>query len=485
MPNHRNIVFISHASPEDNDFTIWLASRLELLGYEVWIDKNQLIGGEKFWEEIDQIIRNKAVKILLVYSKYICQIDQNKNPIFGKLKDGIYKEYSLAESISKQNELNDFILLLNLDGSAYNLFIGAERFNQIHFNENWADGLKQLDSKLKKDFVPKNKVIIDLEFTDWYESKYLKISSISKKNELYYSNWWAINELPEKFYIYQFENEEQAKTIYEQDSEFPMGRISNSLTSFGQKSSFEINYKNEKISVKPSRIFKLKISDVLLGFESDKFPNKRDAETHLKQLLKRIFHLIMKNRGMFWYELANKKLAYFYTPANLSKLKVRFEYPYRTKSPKKFKTKNLIGKHKFLGNWHYAVSVKPILSPILAFSLKNHLTFTNDGFELWKNSKGEIDKDKIHSHRRAKGKRMFNEEWRDLLLAFINGLKNDGKIEIQLSNDFKLSMDDKTETFWADFGYFDPKDKTRQGLLSVYENRENEVDDEEEITENE
>jgi hypothetical protein len=485
MPNGRNIVFISHASPEDNDFTIWLASRLNLLGYEVWIDKNQLVGGEKFWEEIDQTIRNNTIKFLLVYSKSICQKDQDENLMLGKLKDGIYKEYSLAESIGKQCEINDFILLLNLDDSAYNLFIGADRFNQISFNDNWADGFRLLEMKLNKDLIPKSGLIANPDFVNWYENKYLNISSITKKNELYYSNWWTINKLPEYYYIYQFENEEQSKTIYEQDSRFPFGKISNNLTCFEPDLSFEVDYKENKLIIKPSNVFKIKIADVLLGFESIKFPTLRDAENHLKNLLKRVFHLIMKNRGMFWYELANKRLAYFYTPANLTRLKVKFVYPYRPKKSRNSKTKNLIGRLKNLGNWHFAVSVKPILTPIVAFSLKSHITFTTDGFLVWKDSKGEINKNKIHSHRRAKGKRLFNEEWRDMLLAFINGIKKDGSISIALSSSFHLDMKDSTELFWADFGYFDPKDKSRQGLLSMYEIQEEQIDEEEDLEESE
>lgn len=43
-------IFISHANPEDNDFVIWLASRLQLLGYKVWVDKEAMLGGEKMWE---------------------------------------------------------------------------------------------------------------------------------------------------------------------------------------------------------------------------------------------------------------------------------------------------------------------------------------------------------------------------------------------------------------------------------------------------
>jgi len=41
----RDTIFISHATPADNDFSIWIASRLEMLGYKVWIDK------EGYWVE--------------------------------------------------------------------------------------------------------------------------------------------------------------------------------------------------------------------------------------------------------------------------------------------------------------------------------------------------------------------------------------------------------------------------------------------------
>src|SRR4051812_42456531 len=104
----RTQIFISHANPEDNAFGIWLYSRLTALGYDVWIDKSALLGGEKFWEEIDQVIRNTANKILLIYSKSVCF-----GGVAGKLKDGIHKEYCLAESVGRSGNLQDFIILLN------------------------------------------------------------------------------------------------------------------------------------------------------------------------------------------------------------------------------------------------------------------------------------------------------------------------------------------------------------------------------------
>lgn len=492
----RDTIFISHATPEDNDFTIWLASRLQLLGYTVWIDKNALLGGEKFWEEIDQTIRNRAVKVLLVYSKSICMKDENGNPILGKLKDGVYKEYSLSESIGKQNKLNDFLILMNIDASTYNLFIGADRLNQIPFYDNWADGFKQLEKKLVKDQIPKNADSVDESFSNWYTTQYVVPNGITERKELYYSNWWTISELPEYFYIFEFKTEKQAKKVYlGKNNDLPMGKVSNYLSSFEKTPDFTINVDEKEVTVKHQDVHRIKISDMLLGFESSSFPTKRDAENHFKNLLQRVFHLMAKRRGLYWYEMANKRMAYFHTLKSLETMKIKFEFPHRTID--KSKTKNLIGKYKNLGKWHFAVSAKPIITPALGFSLKSHIAFTDDGYSVWKKDKEivkdgikkkekVVDTDRIHTQRRAKGKRLFNEEWRDMLIGFLHSLQENDKIEIRLSSSFMLKMPNVPDIFWSTFGYFDPNDKSRHGLLSMYEvidHEEGENDKEENETE--
>ncbi|HEY0744602.1 MAG TPA: toll/interleukin-1 receptor domain-containing protein [Chryseosolibacter sp.] len=482
----RDTIFISHATPEDNDFVIWLASRLKLLGYNIWVDKNALLGGEKFWEEIDQIIRNKAIKVLLVYSNNICMKDENGFPQPGRLKDGIYKEYSLSESIGKQNRLDEFIILMNIDASTYNLFIGAERLNQIPFYDNWADGFKQLEKKLVKDQIPKNKDLTDESFSNWYTNQYLVPNGITARKELYYSNWWSIEKLPEYFYIFEFRTEKQAKAIYLSNNNFPLGKMSNYISSFEVNPDFKIKVDERTINVKHEDVHRIKISEMLRGFNAASFPNQTDAENHFKNLLQRVFHLIAKRRGLCWVDMSNKKMAYFHTPKSLEKLKIRFEYPHRTIN--KSKTKNLLGKYKNLGKWHFAISVKPILSPVVGFSLKSHITFTHDGFSVWKkeviNERDKkkhkaIDIEKIHTHRRAKGKTFFNEEWRDMLIGFLHSLKDNNKIQIRLSSSFNLQMPDFPKSYWASFGYFDPKDKSRHGLLSMYDARYVDEDEDE------
>jgi len=460
----RDTIFISHATPDDNEFAIWLASRLQLLGYKVWIDKDALLGGEKFWEKIDSAIRNDTIKFVLVYSKNIFQRNEAGELRAGKLKDGVYKEFSFAESIGKQENLSDFIGLLNIDDADYNLFIGGDRLNQIPFYENWAVGLKQLVRKLEKDSVPKFEEKRDSVFSDLYENEMTTKNGIIGKKELYYSNWWTIKKLPDSFFIYQFHSEKQAKLIYEKVSPFPISKISNCLASFDSEINLIVEHEGELIQVVPTGKFEIKVTDVLLGFESANFPIHRDSENHLKILLKRVFHLLMKNRKMFWHEMSNKRLAYYHTPASLNTLKVKFDYPFRSKKAKPI-ARNLLGTYQYKLHWHYAVSAKPILTPIVGFSLKNHLTFSDDGYTSWE------DKEKVHSHRRKKAKdsKYFNESWRDFQSAFLNSLCNaEGKIEIPLNKDFILEMGVWTEMFWADFGFYEPYDKDRQGLLNDF-----------------
>ena len=46
--NERTVLFVTKATPEDNEFTEWLAPRLEAAGYQVFADILNLEGGERW-----------------------------------------------------------------------------------------------------------------------------------------------------------------------------------------------------------------------------------------------------------------------------------------------------------------------------------------------------------------------------------------------------------------------------------------------------
>ncbi|MFD1630566.1 toll/interleukin-1 receptor domain-containing protein [Pseudopedobacter beijingensis] len=448
---NRDSIFISHATPQDNEFSIWLTSRLEMLGYKVWIDKEGLLGGERFWVTIQQAIQSSA-KVLFVYSKNIVTNE-------GILKQGIENEIEYAKSIALQFHIQDYIIPLHIDDSPYNLAIGLPNINHIPFNNNWAEGLKILKKKLEKDSIPQIFDTSKSVMAEWYENEYISNCSIIPKTELFYTSWWSVSDLPKEFYMYQFSNEVQAKAIRNSNQTIPVSLMSNVLSTFDAKLSFVVNRDDENIELKPVHTYIYSLNDILYGFESDKFPQHRDVENHFKRLLYRVVSNFLIYKGLWRNEMSNKRLAYFLPKYEKIK-KIDFTYPYSNRK----KSKSILGKFESIGMWHYAVSIQPMLFPFVGFSLKSHILFTSDGFKI-------IDDDKKqHSYRRKKGKRFFNEEWRDLLLAFLQRLKDDNEeIKIKVSQEgLVMKMKEWPEMFWSEVGYNDPNSKMDLDKIEDY-----------------
>ena len=446
----RDSLFISHVTPKDNDFAKWLYIKLELAGYKTWIDIEKLYGGERdFWQPIEDEIKNNTVKFLLICS----------NQTFSA--DGVLDEYEFARSIAKEFDLSDFIIPIRIEDIAYHSRIGLNRYNVIDFVQSWLEGLQKLIRKLEKDHVPKHHSDDKIELNNLLESINSPDSGFITKKEKYYSNWWLINKLPEKIFLFKYYNDSQAEVIFKESEDFPTIRHGLYLISFEEnvKTYSEIH----NLEVIPITSIGISIEDIFTTYQSKSYPTRDDVEYLLKRLLNRTFHLLMKNKGIYWYEMANKRLCYYYPKNLIEKNKVTIQYPrYR-------KTKNLIGKY-YNWNWHFGISNKAQLHPRLCFSLKSHILFSNDGFQIWDNDT------KLHSARRSKGKKWFNEEWRDQLIAFINALKSDNhQIEIKLNQSFTLQMPLSTIPFISDTGYLQPDLKDRQDIL--YEIDDFETDD--------
>src|ERR1700722_4514482 len=90
VPHAKQTIFISHAAPEDNEFARWLSLQLIGWGYNVWCDIIKLKGGEDFWVEIENELRNNATKFLYILTK-------NSNQ-----REGTLKELAVAQKVKKQ-----------------------------------------------------------------------------------------------------------------------------------------------------------------------------------------------------------------------------------------------------------------------------------------------------------------------------------------------------------------------------------------------
>lgn len=98
----RPALFISHASPEDNRFVLWLGAKLAALGYEVWADVLRLRGGDDWQRKLEDALRARAAKVLFV-----------ANPV-SAAKQGVRNEIQIATEVAKKVRDNEFIIPLRL-----------------------------------------------------------------------------------------------------------------------------------------------------------------------------------------------------------------------------------------------------------------------------------------------------------------------------------------------------------------------------------
>jgi len=143
----RDMVFVSHANPEENEFARWLSLQLANEGYAVWCDVTKLLGGEKFWENIQDAIAKRTVKFVFALSR----ASNQKSGTLDELNYALGVEKKLGKDFRK-----DFIVTLKLDDLPYDdVYIGIQRRMHIDFSTSWATGLSSLLKRLKEDQIPK------------------------------------------------------------------------------------------------------------------------------------------------------------------------------------------------------------------------------------------------------------------------------------------------------------------------------------------
>ena len=188
----RNLVFISHANPEDNQFCRWLSLRLAREGYPVWLDLRHLLGGEDFWNEIEAAIRHRAVKVLYVLSRT------------SNTKPGVLKELALAQTVAKVDNFHDFVVPLKIDNIPFSdLNIEVHRLNAIPFEASSARGFQQLVLKLEQDGVQKDANFTPDAVTTWWRAQFSADSGVAAVPEECLSNWFEITRMPEKLFCHE------------------------------------------------------------------------------------------------------------------------------------------------------------------------------------------------------------------------------------------------------------------------------------------
>jgi hypothetical protein len=419
MSSNKNIIFISHANPQDNDAAIWLASKLAIEGYSVWSDVTELFGGEIFWNDIEDAIRNHSAKFVILVSK------------FSQNADGVLNELQLAQSVEKTNKIEHFVIPIRLDDIPYSDFrVNIQRINAIDFHTNWADGLVKLVKRLSLDGVPKNNFLLPEQITNWFTTNYLKSSSLVQKPQIVGSNWLTIKSLPEYLSFFRIPmSEDTARGIIDALS-YPSFLYQQLLGSFADKPDLQPNMPKWTVLTNG---YSLLTKDFLDGNLSQ-FPLLKWQEGHniLTNMVKKAWDKTMSSKGLLPYQLSNSTIAW-YLPLTQS----TNEYVRYVDLDSKTRKMKLTGHSEKLGvYWNFAISVHPSWSRIKHLTLKSHVIFTEDGV------KPISSKDRMHTMRRSFCRSWWNARWRGLLLTYLTyiaGAQDDISLSVSSKEQITIS----------------------------------------------
>lgn len=439
----RDKIFISHATPDDNDFTRWLALKLIALGYEVWCDILFLDKGGDFWKDINNAIRESSIKFLLVSSS----ISVNR--------EGVLKELAVAEKVKKKLQDDKFIIPLIIDENLSYDDLPPEiiRLNAIDFKNSWALGLKDLLDALDKQSVPKQN--IDYSKSNLlYQQIFLHNKSVIDKEEIYVSNWFPILSFPDELRFHDFDWR-LPKKIDVRTLTFPAIRYKKFLCTFAWEYDFmEQLPKTETYD--SANTIRIPTNEILSGELESNIISNTEAKRLIVQLLNMAFESHMNRSDIRNYQMSNK-VGYWFEKDKLKK--------------NKFNKIQLVGVQKDK-NWHYGISGESKLYPFPVLMISSHIYFTEDGKKL-------IESNSIqHSARRRQSKNWWNDIWRLKLLAFMKYLSNnEDMFELEVGDEERITIASNPLQFKSQVSYEIPQNnylEEEAELESIYDTDENE-----------
>ncbi|MDO9519298.1 MAG: toll/interleukin-1 receptor domain-containing protein [Pseudohongiella sp.] len=425
--DRRNLVFISHANPEDNAFTLWLSTRLKLIGYQVWSDVTQLFGGEKWWRDIEQAIDQFTVKFILVITKTSLS------------KPGVRREVELALSAEQKLSLGNFIIPVIIDDSE---FVGqpydlSER-NIIYFTSGWGPALGKLTERLSRDCTPTGLLATDLGKK--LEELNTPRLQLTKQHEWVVSNWISASLMPKHLNFYRVPIDNVMWRTQFSGVPFPWFEWSGILVSFADSGAFKSHLPLHALVVNSPKLD----LDAVLSNSPRNHPGFLKAEVIKKvnYLIAEAWGLKMRAMGLKKYELSSGKVAWFFPDhENFNGFK-RFADVDGVSKKKKvigFSTKNNVF-------WHYAVEVKAQYGSRPKICLIPHVVFTGDG------ETPLSDKAKMHRLRRGFCANWWNDRWRDLLLVYLNILTGESEfLKIPVGFDQVILFTSRPEMFNSEY----------------------------------
>jgi hypothetical protein len=453
----RDMLFVSHANPEDNVFARWLTLRLAADGYPVWCDLTKFLGGEDFWKDAEAALRTRTCKFLYVLSRT------------SNVKDGPRNELQVAVNVARAQNLRDFIIPLHLDDLLYGeINVLLAKLIAIPFEAGWAKGYKQLLDNLEREGVPRKPSFGPQAVTAWWRQQFSAERGVSQASEKYLSNWFPIKSVPA---LYLHTLQRSTVGLLEPETALPHANFMDGLDLVTFAPAKDLYGKlGASISIHSSRSFSyedlLKTSCDTTGLTIGK------VRYFLSRLLRDAWDRKMTSLGLGMYTLSDKANCFFFKRKDSDNLDI----PFRGIDGKRT-YRSVVGYKTMLNAskrfWHFAIDAQPVHDPIFGFRIASHVLFSDNGQTVW------TDYRRMHKARRSQCKDWHNPEWRDRLLAVVAWLSEEGGvIYVPVGEEAKVEVSAESVGFGSHVSFVDPP-TLKERLAETEQEGEEERDDEE------
>ncbi len=400
-------IFISHATPQDNDFVRWLGARLELAGYSVWTDLGRLKGGDYFWDKIEKAIRDESFRLVAVISK---------NSVAAQ---GAKDERAAGQVVEKS--VPGFVIPVRIDDYDYSqLPIGILRKNVIDFSGGWHKGLTSLLDTLTEANAPKVFAPDPRAARQWLAAEKEGAIQRTTTSESLDSTWLRVMSMPPALETARILGSDRKIRETPENRVVPWFEHEDRIVGFAKSSDLvSLMAKSAILAKSDGKELAAFISeDSRFG---DKVIPRHEARKKVLNLMRQAWELGMEARGLGVHEQAGGKKVFYVTQQLTKGERVAFiDVDGRTRK------KALHGRsEKRKANWAYAVGMVPSLDDPWRVELRSTIVFTDD------EEKPLDTPAKAHRLRMSFCRSWWNDRWRGFLRAFL-ALVAEGQSEIKL-----------------------------------------------------
>ena len=416
-PLERNVIFLIKSSPVDDEFTLWLAPKLEAEGYRVFADILTLQPGDRWRREINAALQHRAVKVLL-----ICRD--------GTLSDShVQDDLDIALDVGKDLDDKRFIVPLRLEEGKKVKGLGDAV--AVDFVRGWGEGLTLLLEALQRQKVPRDPSHVEIN-PNWELFRRRGAIELIDQPERLTSNWLRAVEAPD--FVRYFESagvvDQGALQRAVDGMSYPSILHGNGFITFANQVDVDDGFQE-------AGRFKVKHEIPLLQFVEEGFLQlgivRQVASNYIVIMLKRAWYLFCKRGGCIEYGYSNG--IGFHVSPNQAATGQRI--PWGKQGDRRSSMLRNVAKGHI---WQYGVTAIPALWPFWHFKLKSRVLFSVDndtpaGLEI-------EDAKKLHRLRRTICKGWRNKVWYGRLLAFLELLSRDSAyIRLELSSTEALILE--------------------------------------------